>query len=840
MPAATPGWGRLLRTRTVLAVIVVELLAAAAVAYGLWALRRQTLDGELRMLASLSASMAAQADSTLDASVAALQATRAELAQGRLVPGADSTAALLRSRAAALPKLRALTVFDAQGRALATTGEAVDARASVAAEDLLAAARGTEAPTIGVGMRTPEAAEGGVGVSMGWHDASGAFGGVLLLSAAPEALDGDFARIAPTPDISLSIYNRDRRLLSDGPGDGRAHLLPAAQIDALWTDPDAERPRLATQTDGRTRLVAAHRLHRYPLIVVITRDASAVLADWTDQAWLVGSFAASMLTVTLLLVLRGLREQALRRASQRALAAEQERAVRAFDAAQEGHWEWTPTTGQVHLSPRMKDLMGLARDEPLAGTLGPLASATLHPEDVRPLREAFVAHGRGETSVFDATFRVRRSDGGWRHVRARGHAWRDGAGRTLLYSGTGSDVSTEVEAEEHRRQLEDQLQRARKLEAIGTLAGGVAHDFNNILAAIVGYGELARSCAAPGSAQARQLDQVLRAGERGRALVERVLSFSRSAGGRRHAFLLQPVVDEVMQLLSASLPEGVRFVHRLQAPEAVIAGDTTLVFEAVMNLCTNGLQSMPDGGTLEVALQTVVLHAEVQLFERSLPAGRYARLDVTDDGSGIAPDVMTRLFEPFFTTKEPRHGTGLGLAVVHGVMADLGGAIDVHNLPGHGARFTLFFPCVDGPPDAEPPATADAPSGEGQTVMVVDDEPALVALAEELLADLGYEPVGFEGSEKALAAFRAAPDRFDLLFTDEVMPQMSGTALATALHGLRPQLPVVLASGYGGPQLEDRAAAAGVTVLVKKPLRRAELARALERALAPRRRPTAS
>ena len=200
---------------------------------------------------------------------------------------------------------------------------------------------------------------------------------------------------------------------------------------------------------------------------------------------------------------------------------------------------------------------------------------------------------------------------------------------------------------------------------------------------------------------------------------------------------------------------------------------------------------------------------------------------------------MARLFEPFFTTKGPSKGTGLGLAVVHGVMADLGGAIDVQNLPGKGARFTLYFPSLDAVPEGDVAADATTPLGQGQTVLVVDDEPALVALAEELLAGLGYEPVGFGSSEQALAAFRANPQRFDLVLTDEVMPQMTGTVLVTALHATRPQLPIVMASGYGGPQLEDRAATAGILVLVKKPLVRAELARALAQALRPT-RPTES
>lgn len=836
-PAAPGGWRGLWRLRTLWLVLAVEAIVAVLVVYGLWALRRQTLDDELRKLASLSAAMAAQADSTLGTADATLRATRAELAGGLLLPGTPDSHALLRARAAALPGFRALSVIDAQGLRLDTSRDEAPPRQPLLSRDFFTAARDAGGPALFVGTPYLSRLDGqpAIGVSMDWRDAQGRFQGVVVLAAEPDFLDGGFERIAPTPDTSLAIYRQDGALVSNGPGDGRARLLPAAAMARLWADPSPETPRLLNLPGGDQRLVAAHRLARFPLWVVVTRDGQAALADWLEQAWLVGSFAASALLVTAVLSLRNAREQALRQASEAALAAEQARAVRAFQAAEEGHWEWDPVSRHSHLSPRMKELLGLPRDAP-APTGEPLtAQAPLHPDDVAPLRSAFADHladhQAGHSPAFDSTFRVRQADGGWRHVRVRGQAWPGGDGRPALFSGTAVDVTAEVEADAQRRRLEEQLQRARKLEALGTLAGGVAHDFNNILAAVIGYGELARDAAAAGTPQARQLDQVLQAGQRGKALVERILSFSRSTPRPHSRFALQPVVDEVLQLLAASLPVRVQLVRQLQAPAAVVAGDATMVFEAAMNLCTNALQAMPDGGTLTVALDEVRLTEPLPMFEQVLPAGAYARLVVTDGGPGIAPAVMARLFEPFFTTKGPRNGTGLGLAVVHGVMADLRGGIDVRSTPGQGASFALYFPCSDGPATPVDAAPLLAPPGQGQVVLVVDDEPGLVALAEELLAGLGYEPVGFASSAQALAAFSRAPDRFDLLLTDEVMPELTGTALAAAVHALRPGLPVVLASGFGGPQLATRAAEAGVAIVLKKPLVRAELAQAIDRAL---------
>ncbi len=827
-------WRDLARTRSVLIVLLVVSIVAAIVVYGLWALRRQTLDGELRMLASLSAAMAAQADGTLGVAEAVLRATRAELVDGLLPPGTETAHALLRSRVTALPKFKVLAVIDAHGMRLATSRNDPRPPRSVADLDFFVAARRDGGDDLFVGSPYISRSDGqpAIGVSMGWRGKAGDFKGALVLTADPEFLDGGFEGIAPTPDTNLAIYRRDRELVSDGPGDGIDRLLPASAMDALWADPAPETPRLVDLPDGRQRLVAAHRLQRDALMVVVTRDAGAALADWTEQAWLVGSFAASALAVTLLLSLRNAREQALRHASEAALSAEQARAVRAFQAAREGHWEWDPRTRRSHLSPRMKELLGIARDAPLDGEHGLLELGAVHPQDSAALREAFAAHQAERSARFDHRFRVRDAGGQWRHVRARGQALRDAAGEAVLFSGTALDVTDEVLAQQHKQQLEDQLQRARKLEALGTLAGGVAHDFNNILAAVVGYGELARGAAAEGSAQARQIDQVLQAGQRGKALVGRILSFSPGAPRAHVNFALQPVIEEVLQMLAGSLPRGVRLQSRLRAPQATVSGDPTMVYEAAMNLCTNAIQAVePQGGAIVVALDEVEPAQPLPLFESVLAAGHYVCLSVSDDGCGIAPAAMTRLFEPFFTTKDPQQGTGLGLAVAHGVMTDLHGAIDVQSEVGRGSRFGLYFPRVGENLPVTPDADDACPRGAGETVLVVDDEATLVELAEELLADLGYEPVGFASATQALAAFKAEPERFDLVLTDELMPVLSGTALAEALHALRPVLPIMLVSGYGGPQLQARAGAAGIAEVLGKPLARTELARALARAL---------
>ncbi|MGM9487543.1 ATP-binding protein [Ideonella sp. YS5] len=392
-----------------------------------------------------------------------------------------------------------------------------------------------------------------------------------------------------------------------------------------------------------------------------------------------------------------------------------------------------------------------------------------------------------------------------------------------------------LRAEAHSRRLQRRLSRVRTLEALGTLAGGVAHDFNNILAAVLGYGEMAREGAAAGSPLARQLDQVIAAALRGKGVVERILAFSRGTSRPSAVFALEPVVEQTLSLLAATLPAGVHIERQLQAPGACVRGDPAALFEAVMNLCTNARLAMPAQGVLGVRTQRRLLTEPRELSHGSVAAGRWVVLEVSDTGEGMSPVTMERLFEPFFTTRG-QLGTGLGLAVVHGVVQDMGGAIDVQSRPRAGSRFSLWLPDVPASPtvDAVPaPATGEAPQGAGQAVLVVDDEAALVALAEESLAELGYEPVGFTDAEAALAEVTAQPGRFDLVLTDEVMPGMNGTTFAARLRTLRPDLPVLLMSGFGGAQLQQRAAAAGVRQVLAKPLERTHLARAIAAALGP-------
>jgi PAS domain S-box-containing protein len=569
---------------------------------------------------------------------------------------------------------------------------------------------------------------------------------------------------------------------------------------------------------------------RFPLVVAVTREKGIALEGWRDAAYpaairtlifmLLGAFAIAAVVYQLRRIELG----------ERALRKSEERYALAMEGANEGHFDWN-FEGTSFVSPQMKLLHGRGADTPVTTREAWIATLDIHPDDVTRMQTAVRDHLEGRTDHYEGEYRVRHPDGEWHWLQARGRYILDESGKMRRFVGSAIEVTARKNAEAEKERLERELRQSQKMEAMGTLAGGIAHDFNNILGAILGYGELAQKATQEDSIVRGYVDNVMHAGGRAKALVERILAFSRSGVGERGPINVQAVIEETLELLAASLPPGVRLEKRFQAGDAAIVGDATQLHQVAMNLCTNALQAMENGGVLEVVLDRADVAQERRVSHGNLLPGAYARLCVSDTGSGIPPQVLDRMFDPFFTTKGVGQGTGLGLSLVHGIVADLGGAIDVRTTVGQGTTFTIWLP-ISGEASAPPAEVDDAlPHGQGQTVMIIDDEKPLVALAEETLANLGYEPIGFSSSVAALEAFRDAPQRFDIVLTDETMPELVGTDLAREIRLLRPDLPIVLMSGYSGAQLHERARAVGIQEILRKPLQSKDIAESFGRVL---------
>lgn len=385
---------------------------------------------------------------------------------------------------------------------------------------------------------------------------------------------------------------------------------------------------------------------------------------------------------------------------------------------------------------------------------------------------------------------------------------------------------------QERKKIERELIQAHKMEAIGTLAGGVAHDFNNILASIMGFTELARDGVTPDSALARDLDEISRAASRAKDLVRQILTFARRTSSDAKPTQVTTVAREVISFISASLAPSITIRSELDG-SACVRADQVSIHQIFMNLCTNAVQAMArQGGELRVAVRDVELEADGPGAVAGLPAGPYVQIVVADNGPGIPPGILDSIFEPYFTTKLPTQGTGLGLAVVHGIVRSLGGSIAVQSTVGEGATFTLHLPAT--PPAPAPqvatPGEDELPGGT-ERILVVDDEPTIARTSGRILERLGYRVSTCTSGAEALDLVRNGPDGFHLVITDLIMPNLPGDQLAAELVKLRPQLPIILCTGYIERLQQASLRDLGIAMLILKPFNRGDLARAVRTVL---------
>jgi signal transduction histidine kinase/integral membrane sensor domain MASE1 len=512
------------------------------------------------------------------------------------------------------------------------------------------------------------------------------------------------------------------------------------------------------------------------------------------------------------------------------------RRIDALLAAGAGSLHWDLATDVVTLGEGYGARWGLGDR-----TTGKELLLAVHADDRAALEEAIGAAREGHgTLAHQCRVRAGATE---RWMALSGRFEYDDAGAPECLTGIVQDVTARVllqtrleeqrtESLRARAELEKQLLQAQKMEALGTLAGGIAHDFNNILAAIVGNVDLARDQLPAQHAALEPMQEVMVASLRARDLVRQILTFASQKHAQRVPTRVAPIAEETVRLLRASLPASIRIDAKLDDARLTVLGDASQLQQVIMNLCTNAAHAMKGkDGVLTLRLEPLEVDAAYAAHSAELREGPYVHLSVTDEGHGIPRDQLGRIFDPFFTTKGPGEGTGLGLAVVHGIVRGHGGALYVESEENVGSTFHVYLPAIETIATHRETAAPPPQAGGGQHILVVDDEPALVRLGERLLKRLGYRATGTTSPTVALDLATQSGGDIALVITDLTMPGMKGTELARRIHEVRPDLPVLLTTGYGGDLSSDAVEGADFTETLSKPFTPQTLAASIRRAL---------
>jgi len=492
----------------------------------------------------------------------------------------------------------------------------------------------------------------------------------------------------------------------------------------------------------------------------------------------------------------------------------------ALDSARLGDWQIDLQTGLATRSLLHDQIFGYAEKQPEWNF--DIFMAHVHPDDREKVSKSF-KECLEEQKKWDFECRIVWPDQSIHWIWACGSHYKDETGKSTHVMGTVADITD-------RKRTEELRFRSQKLEGLGTLSGGIAHDFNNILLAITGNTRLAIADLPPDHPVQQSLAEIAKAGSRATDLVRRILTFSRPGELKRQVLALQPIVEEALKLVRATLPASVEFRTAFAPNLPAVLADSTQIHQIIVNLATNAAHAIgaKSDGVIEVRLDFANLTADDMSPALNLTIGAYVRLFVSDNGCGMERATLNRIFDPFFTTKGPGEGTGLGLSVVHGIMENHDGGIAVYSEPAHGTAFRLFFPAVAATVAPVEKAPVLVQRERAEKILYVDDEEALVTLVIRTLERLGYKVTGQTDPVRAVELFRSNPAAFDMVVTDLAMPQLSGFDLCSQLLAIRPDLPIVMTSGFVRPEDQERALNMGLRDLILKPDTIDQLGRTLD------------
>jgi PAS domain S-box-containing protein len=492
-----------------------------------------------------------------------------------------------------------------------------------------------------------------------------------------------------------------------------------------------------------------------------------------------------------------------------------------------GHWEWRLRDDRITWSDGYRRMYGFGPDEAISVET---SIGMIHPDDYARWEEE-LKQSYDEKRPFFLDYRIVRRDQSVVWINAQTELRYNAEGKLSKVWGVLQDITERVEAEQKRIELESRLRQSQKMEAIGTLAGGIAHDFNNILSAIIGYTELALEDVPAQTLTHQNLHEVLRAGLRAKELVRHILTFSRQTEIQRQPMAVSAIVKETARMLRATIPAFIALKIEDLSKNSTILGDASQIHQVILNLCTNAAHAMEEeGGTLLIRLENLVIHQEDTPLMPENVVGACLKLSVSDTGVGIAPELIDRIFEPYMTTKPAGKGTGLGLSVVHGIVQSHCGCISVRSRPHEGTTMEIILPLIGKEMEAQKLPAATVCTGN-EHILLVDDEQQIVHFQKQALERLGYTVTARTSSIEAMEAFRAHPDRYQAVVTDMTMPNLTGDLLAKEMKSLRPDIPVIICTGYSEKLSESRVKMLGIDLFLMKPVGRMDLANALRQLL---------
>lgn len=578
--------------------------------------------------------------------------------------------------------------------------------------------------------------------------------------------------------------------------------------------------RYIGRTDGVDRIFAFNKISDFPFFVLVGYSFDEQFAKWYKIAGITSAFTFMALLLLGMFLYRLKRSQANLLKSERRYQA-------IVESQHDAVCRWLPDTTITFANSQYAKLFVSAENQNLIGQrwIGFI------PENERNATMNTYFHLLEQPQPFSCERSVTFQNGEIRLFHWVDIPLLDASGKCIEFQSVGRDISELKQAEKEQQRLQTLLIQAQKMEAIGTLAGGIAHDFNNILGAVIGYAEMARDASASKSAVAHDLDKVLEASHRAAALVKQILDFSRQSDTKR--ILLDPssIIKEAVKLLRPILPSTITIRQDIRTATKSIFADPTQIHQVVMNLCTNAFHAMEQaGGILDISLTDCELSLEdLQSFPEVKP-GKFVVISIGDSGPGIPPNILSKIFDPYFTTKEIGKGTGMGLAIVHGIVTNSGGSISCKSESGKGTVFHVIFPAIERGNPTSTEEDEHIPTGK-ERILLIDDEHMLVEMGQSMLERLGYKVTVRTSSLEALTLFQNQPDQFDVIITDQTMPGMTGVDLARRMLHVRPSVSIILCTGYSNLVDEELARSYGIKGFIMKPMTKKDISKLLRNVL---------